>query len=222
MASYFRQVPEFEYISRLPDGKNIGDFVVVKNLFKRVEIRQDILQNLAYFTQYKIQGDDRPDLVAFKNYGDETLDWLVLLSNNILNIQNEWPMTNAAFNDFLIKKYGSYEKIEGIHHYESQEVKNASNVVLIRKGIEVPADYKLEYYETKTGQYVTKFNIADAITNYTYELRKEENKRNIYLLKPEYAELVINEIQTLMPYKKGSAQYVNRTLKRGEDIRLFN
>ena len=222
MASYFRQVPEFEYVSRLPDGKNIGDFVVVKNLFKRVEIRQDILQNLAYFTQYKIQGDDRPDLVAFKNYGDETLDWLVLLSNNIMNIQNEWPMTNAAFNDFLIKKYGSYEKIEGIHHYESQEVKNASNVVLIRKGIEVPADYKLEYYETKTGQYVTKFNIADAITNYTYELRKEENKRNIYLLKPEYAELVINEIQTLMPYKKGSAQYVNRTLKRGEDIRLFN
>ena len=222
MASYFRQVPEFEYISRLPDGKNIGDFVVVKNLFKRVEIRQDILQNLAYFTQYKIQGDDRPDLVAFKNYGDETLDWLVLLSNNILNIQNEWPMTNAAFNDFLIKKYGSYEKIEGIHHYESQEVKNASNVVLIRKGIEVPADYKLEYYEQKTGQYVTKFNIADAVTNYTYELRKEEDKRNIYLLKPEYAELVINEIQTLMPYKKGSAQYVNRTLKRGEDIRLFN
>ena len=222
MASYFRQVPEFEYVSRLPDGKNIGDFVVVKNLFKRVEIRQDILQNLAYFTQYKIQGDDRPDLVAFKNYGDETLDWLVLLSNNIMNIQNEWPMTNAAFNDFLIKKYGSYEKIEGIHHYESQEVKNASNVVLIRKGIEVPADYKLEYYEQKTGQYVTKFNIADAVTNYTYELRKEEDKRNIYLLKPEYAELVINEIQTLMPYKKGSAQYVNRTLKRGEDIRLFN
>ena len=222
MASYFRQVPEFEYISRLPDGKNIGDFVVVKNLFKRVEIRQDILQNLAYFTQYKIQGDDRPDLVAFKNYGDETLDWLVLLSNNIMNIQNEWPMSNAAFNDFLIKKYGSYEKIEGIHHYESQEVKNANNFVLIRKGIEVPADYKLEYYETKTGQYVTKFNIADAITNHTYELRKEENKRNIYLLKPEYAELVINEIQTLMPYKKGSAQYVNRTLKRGEDIRLFN
>ena len=222
MASYFRQVPEFEYVSRLPDGKNIGDFVVVKNLFKRVEIRQDILQNLAYFTQYKIQGDDRPDLVAFKNYGDETLDWLVLLSNNIMNIQNEWPMTNSAFNDVLIKKYGSYEKIEGIHHYESQEVKNANNVVLIRKGIEVPADYKLEYYETKTGQYVTKFNIADAITNHTYELRKEENKRNIYLLKPEYAELVINEIQTLMPYKKGSAQYVNRTLKRGEDIRLFN
>ena len=129
MASYFRQVPEFDYINRTDDGKNIGDYTTVKNLFKRVKLRQDILENVAYFTEYKVQGDDRPDNVAFEIYGDETFDWLVLLSNNIVNIQNEWPMTNAAFNDFLIKKYGSYEKIEGIHHYESQEVKNAMQVM---------------------------------------------------------------------------------------------
>ena len=104
MASYFRQVPEFDYINRTDDGKNIGDYTTVKNLFKRVKLRQDILENLAYFTEYKIQGDDRPDNVAFEIYGDETFDWLVLLSNNIVNIQSEWPMTNAAFNDFLIKK----------------------------------------------------------------------------------------------------------------------
>ena len=209
MASYFRQVPEFDYINRTDDGKNIGDYTTVKNLFKRVKLRQDILENVAYFTEYKVQGDD-------------TFDWLVLLSNNIVNIQSEWPMTNAAFNDFLIKKYGSYEAIEGIHHYESQEVKNNADDVLIPKGIDVPADYKVEYYEQSTGQYVTKFNIADAVTNYTYEIRKEEKKRNIYLLKTDYVELVLNEIEELMPYKKGSAQYVNRTLKRGEDIRLFN
>ena len=64
MASYFRQVPDFDYVSRDADGKSIGDYTRVKNLFKRVEIRQDILKNLAYFTQYKIQGDDRPDNVA--------------------------------------------------------------------------------------------------------------------------------------------------------------
>ena len=81
-----------------------------KNLFKRVKLRQDILENVAYFTEYKVQGDDRPDNVAFEIYGDETFDWLVLLSNNIVNIQSEWPMTNAAFNDFLNKKYGSYRK----------------------------------------------------------------------------------------------------------------
>ena len=60
------------------------------------------------------------------------------------------------------------------------------------------------------------------MTNYTYEIRKEEKKRNIYLLKADYVELVLDDVQRLMPYKKGSAQYVSRTLKKGEDIRLFN
>ena len=101
MASYFRQVPEFDYVNRDSDGKSIGDYQVVKNLFKRVKLRQDILENLAYFTKYQIIGDDRPDNVAFEIYGDETFDWLVLLSNNIVNIQNEWPMNQSSFDEFL-------------------------------------------------------------------------------------------------------------------------
>ena len=130
MASYFRQVPEFEYVNRSSDGKNIGDFTVVKNLFKRVKIREDILKNLAYFTQYQIEGDDRPDNVAFKVYGDETFDWVVLLSNNITNVQTEWTLTQQAFNDFLIKKYGSIEKVNNIHHYETRELKNDSGEIV--------------------------------------------------------------------------------------------
>ena len=90
MASYFRQVPDFDYVNRDSDGKSIGDYNTVKNLFKRVKIREDILKNLAYFTLYKIEGDDRPDNVAFDIYDDETLDWVVLLSNNIMNVQTEW------------------------------------------------------------------------------------------------------------------------------------
>ena len=130
MASYFRQVPDFDYVNRDSDGRNIGDYTRVKNLFKRVKIREDILQNLAYFTQYKIIGDDRPDNVAFDVYQDETFDWLVLLSNNILNIQTEWPLTQSAFNDFLIKKYKSIavEKIpqKGFGDVINDRLKRAS------------------------------------------------------------------------------------------------
>ena len=222
MASYFRQVPDFDYVNRDSDGKSIGDYQVVKNLFKRVKIRQDILENLAYFTQYKITGDDRPDNVAFEIYGDESFDWLVLLSNNIMNIQTEWPLSQAAFNDFLIKKYGSIEKTNNIHHYETRELKNDSGEIVVRKGLIVPKNYKVEYFDVRRNQYVVRTNEVDAITNYTYEVRKEEAKRNIYRLKAEYVELVLDDVQRLMPYKKGSAQYVNRTLKKGEDIRLFN
>jgi len=222
MASYFRQVPDFDYVNRDSDGKSIGDYQVVKNLFKRVKIRQDILQNLAYFTQYKIQGDDRPDNVAFEIYDDETLDWVVLLSNNILNVQTEWPLTQAAFNEFLIKKYGDIEKSNNIHHYETRELKNDSGEIVVRKGLTVPKNYKIEYFDTKRNQYVVRTNEVDAVTNYTYEVRKEEAKRNIYLIKSDYLELILEDINRLMPYKKGSTQYVSRTLKKGEDIRLFN
>ena len=222
MASYFRQVPNFDYVNRDSDGKSIGDYQVVKNLFKRVKIREDILQNLAYFTQYKIQGDDRPDNVAFEIYDDETLDWVVLLSNNIMNIQNEWPMTQAAFNDFLIKKYGDIEKANNIHHYETREMKNDRGEIVVPKGLNVPKNYKVEYFDVKRNQNVVRTNEVDSVTNYIYEVRKEEKKRNIYLLKADYVELVLDDVQRLMPYKKGSAQYVSRTLKKGEDIRLFN
>ena len=222
MASYFRQVPDFDYVNRDSDGKSIGDYQVVKNLFKRVKIREDILQNLAYFTQYKIEGDDRPDNVAFEIYDDETLDWVVLLSNNIMNIQDEWPMTQAAFNDFLIKKYGDIEKANNIHHYETREMKNDRGEIVVPKGLNVPKNYKVEYFDVERGQYVIRTNEVDAVTNYTYEVRKEEAKRNIYLIKSDYLELILEDINKLMPYKKGSTQYVSRTLKKGEDIRLFN
>ena len=222
MASYFRQVPDFDYVNRDSDGKSIGDYQVVKNLFKRVKIRPDILENLAYFTQYRISGDDRPDNVAFEIYGDESFDWLVMLANNIMNVQTEWPMSQAAFNDFLIKKYGDIEKANNIHHYETRQMKNDSDEIVVPKGLNVPKNYKVEYFDTRRNQYVIRTNEVDAVTNYTYEVRKEEAKRNIYLLKAEYVELVLDDVERLMPYKKGSTQYVSRTLKKGEDIRLFN
>ena len=222
MASYFRQVPDFDYVNRDSDGKSIGDYQVVKNLFKRAKIRQDILENVAYFTKYQIIGDDRPDNVAFKIYGDETLDWIVLLSNNIINIQNEWPMNQSSFNEFIIKKYGNIEKANNIHHYETRELKNDSGRIITPKGITVPKNYKVEYFDTKRNQYVIRTNEVDAVTNYVYEVRKEEAKRNIFLLKPQYVKLITDELRNIMRYKKGSTQYVSRTLKRGDDIRLFN
>ena len=77
MSNYFSKVPDLEYVSRLPDSQ-IGDYIKVKNLFKGVRLREDILQDLTVFQKYQIIGDDRPDNVAFAAYGDSKLDWLVL------------------------------------------------------------------------------------------------------------------------------------------------
>ena len=78
MKKYFRQVPDFDYVSRLPESK-ISDYVKVKNLFKKGKLRNDIFQDVTVFTKYQISGDDRPDNVAFEVYNNPDLDWIILL-----------------------------------------------------------------------------------------------------------------------------------------------
>ena len=93
MANFLRQLPDLDYPSLLNDRQGSGDTVRVKNLFRRVKIREDYFSNLVEFVRYNITGDDRPDNVAEKVYGDADLDWIVLISNNIIDVKNDWPMT---------------------------------------------------------------------------------------------------------------------------------
>ena len=222
MSSYFQRVPDLNYVSRLPDAK-IGDYIRVKNLFKKGKLREDIFQNLAFFEKYKIVGDDRPDNVAFEVYDDASLDWIVLLSNNVLNVQSEWPLPQTDFDAFLLNKYDDYDTLyNGIHHYETEEVKNSQGVTIVPAGLQVDFSYSISYYDFFIEQQITTGNISVPITNYEYEEKVENDKRNIYLLKSTYLGIVLNDMSEIMEYKEGSSQYVSETLKRGDNIRLFS
>lgn len=219
---YFSLVPDLDYVSRIPDAK-ISDFVRVKNLFRKGKLRDDIFQDLNYFTKYQIEGNDRPDNVAFKIYGDSSLDWVVLVANNIINIQTEWPMQQEDFDRYLIDKYGSYEEVySGVHHYETTTLKNSAGVDIVRAGLIVPENFQMVYYDDDNQRQVIAKNITAPITNYEYEDRRQSVKRNIYLLKQEYLHLVFDDMEDIMQYKKGSSQYVTKTLKRADNIRLYS
>ena len=222
MSNYFSYVPDFEYVSRLPDAK-ISDYITVKNLFKRGELRPDIFQDLATFDKYQIMGDDRPDNVANDFYQDPTLDWLVLICNNIVNIQTEWPLMQRDFERFLLDKYGTHTALQDTHHYETQEIKNSKGVVMLAEGLEVESDMTFSYYDwwLDTQQNITNANTVTAVTNYQYEEKIEDAKRNIYLLKTRYIGVVIDDLEELMTYKKGSTQYIDGTLKEAQNIRLY-
>ena len=222
MSSYFQRVPDFNYVSRLPDSK-IGDYVRVKNLFKKGKLREDIFQNVAFFEKYKIVGDDRPDNVAFEVYDDSSLDWVILLSNNILNIQSEWPLPQTDFDRFVLDKYGDYNTLyNGIHHYETIEIKNTQGVTIVPAGLQVDSSYSVSYYDFFTDLQVTTGNLATPITNYEYEEKVENDKRNIYILKSRYLNIVFDDMEEIMAYKKGSTQYVSESLKTGDNIKLYS
>ena len=216
---YFSYVPDFNYVDRSANAR-IGSQVKVKNLFRRIKLREDIFQDTTVFEKYQIKGDDRPDNVANKFYGDSELDWLVLVSNNIINIQTEWPMPQLTFDSFLLDKYGSYEKLNEVHHYESVEVKNQKGIVILKEGLTVDQGASYTYYEEGQTSFVTTGDISKPVTNLTYETRIEEDKRNISLIKARYLPVILDDIDKEMKYKKGSSDYISGTLKSSSNIRL--
>ena len=222
MSNYFRQLPDFEYVSRLPDAK-ISDYIKVKNLFKKGVLREDIFQNVSFFTKYKITGDKRPDNVAFDFYENSRLDWLVLTCNNILNVYTEWPLQQIDFDRFLLEKYGTYDTIfSGVHHYETTEVKDSNGIVMMKSGLKTGETFAFKYTDTKSDTLVDLANISVPVTNYEYESEIEDAKRNIFLLKPQYLSVVRDDLEEMMAYKKGSTQYVSETLKTADNIRIYN
>ena len=239
MSNYFKRIPNIDYVSRLPNAK-IGEYMPVKNLFKRGKLREDIFQDLAVFTKYKVAGNDRPDNVADDFYNDPNLDWLVLVSNNIINIQSEWPMSQKSFDNYLFNKYtqsgdsdtDTHDRIyNGVHHYETNQIKNSTGVEILAEGLTASPEYTLTYYDWLVGGYVTLSKADDEayntslltpVTNYEYETKIEDKKRNIFLLKPLYVSLVIDDLTEMMKYKKGSTEYISKSLKKAENIRLYS
>lgn len=226
MPAYFSHVPNFDYISRGANAKNIGDYVTTKNLFKRVKLRDDVINTVTYFTDYNIFSDDRPENVAYQLYEEATLDWLILLANNIINVQDEWPLTQRSFDTFLLEKYGTYDNINATHHYETYEVKNTIGTIIVPKGLKVSSNFSITYFDPLlggiNGSLQTATNITYPVTNLQYEDNLQEKKRRIRVIRPEYLNLIFDDLSKIMPYKKGSTQYVSESLKRGDNLRIFS
>ena len=144
------------------------------------------------------------------------------MANNIVNIQNEWPLSNVDFDELMLDKYGSYDTLfNGIHHHETLEVTDARGVKIVNAGLKVESDYSITFFDERADQMKT-VTPTIPVTNYQYEQKVNEDKRNIYLLQPRYLQVVRDDLEDIMTYREGSTQYMSETLKRADNIRLFS
>lgn len=132
---YFNELPNVEYVNRFPNTKSNDETVIAKNFFRRGKIRDDIASIISGFDYYNIVDGERPDTIADRLYGDPELDWVILVANNIINLENDWPLTPNQFNNYLIEKYGTDEKINEIRYYETIEVKDSFGRVVLPAGL---------------------------------------------------------------------------------------
>ena len=148
---------------------------------------------------------------------------MVLVANNIINVQQEWPLEHTSYYNYLIGKYGSDAALQNIHHYETREIKNSTGKIVVPKGLEVPSDFSITFFDSGLGvQQTVTTEIVTEITNQVYEDRLNDDKRNINLIKPRFIGLVIEEMEKLMKYQKGSTQYVSKNVVKGENIRIYD
>ena len=210
---YFRELPNLLYPSFLPDKTSSLDFVEVKNVFRRAKLRDDLQNNFTVFEKYEIPMGLRPDTVAEELYGSDELDWVVLTVAGIINIRNEWPLSDRDVYDYSLEKYG--ESLNSVKFFETTEVKDSNGRLILPKGKVVDSNFTIP----KPGEPTVTLNPVTGISNYEYEVRLNEEKRNIFVLREEYLQEFLNDMRQMMTYNK-SSEYINSKTIQTENTNI--
>jgi hypothetical protein len=165
--SYFRELPDVEIPSPLSHKNSSRDYVRIKNLFRRVKLLDWLQDKTTLFDKFQIPEGARPDTVAQLVYGSPDYDWIVLLTAGIINVRDQWPLSNRDLYVYAENKY-TIQNLNDIHHYETIEVKNTQGVTIVPAGLQVDSSYSVSYYDFFTDLQVTTGNLATPITNYEY------------------------------------------------------
>ena len=206
---YFSLIPNIEY-----DEKPISypfsesDFVTAKNFFRRYKLNDDVFSYAVYFKKYAILDGERPDTLAKKAYGDPFFDWVILLTNNMVNAQYDWPMTNYEISKVLESEYeNAYSEID---HYETIKIGQYA------AGLRVDEEFYNGQHKVNIDGTISIKNgneICSPVTIAENFYRENEKKREIYLLKPAYFQSFVDDFRKKNLYKK-DANYISQRLKK--------
>jgi hypothetical protein len=216
--TYFRELPNLEYQSFLSSRQASDEYVVVKNIFRRAKLRDDLQNVFTLFDKYQIPDGARPDTVAEELYGSTQYDWVILISAGITRVRDQWPLSDRDVYNYAESIYG--ESLNDIHHYETQEIKDSKGRLILPAGKVVDSTFTIPNPSIPT-QNLTQSQVVSGISNYEYEVEKNNKKRGIYVLKKVYLQQFISDMRKAMTYDK-SSQYVNPNLIRTENTRASN
>ena len=238
---YFNELPEIAYQSPLSHRNSSSDFILIKNIFRRVKLLDYLKDATSLFNKFVIGDGDRPDTIAEVLYGDSRLDYIVILIAGITNINHEWPLQDYQVYDYALSKYKTEEELMKIRYYETFEIKDDQNHQILPPNLIVDADFKMYGSSTQAGSVrynlisqegntqlddkneytVATDNIARAVTNLEYEYSENEKKREIDVLNSGYLQTFINDLRDIVKYDKNSS-YITSSLAQTENTEVVN
>ena len=177
MPKYFETFPKLLY-----DIDNTKNFKLVTDIFRRIKVREQLKENAALFSKYSVPSGEQPETTSYKHFGTTDYFWIILLLNDITDRYYGWPLSDQDFEKYVTDKYTNPQ---GVHHYEITQ----SSGPQTGNG---PDDYshKIEVNETESG--------AESVSNYEYERREQDKKRQIKLLDPRYLPMFLEEFERLI------------------------
>ena len=230
---YFRTLPNILYQSPLPEKVSTSEYIAVKNIFRRIKLNSNISDVTTIFNKYVIEDFQRPETVAEILYGSSTLDYVVILTAGINNIIEDWPLSDHQVYNYALEKYGTTAKMNEVHHYETNEIRDQNNRLILEEGLTIEDTFEidgpgLQYRESgaapitwtsirESGNVTLTTNtlggsaqliqetIGYPVNNLEYEFLKNEEKRKIDVLKPGYLQQFINDFKDSVSYTKHSA-----------------
>jgi hypothetical protein len=212
---YFSYIPSINYNAanlNYPFSEN--DYIVAKNFFKRYKVNETLTSSTRFFKKYAINDGDRLDTIAERAYGNPFYDWIIVLTNNIVNPLFSFPMSSEQLRKHCETSYKNpYSEIV---YYKTYEVKNNLGVVVLEKDLIVDKVFyegTFEYWNGSQVQAVLGSQISRPVTAFEFEEEENEKKREIYLLKPRYVESFVEDFRKNNFYSQSSS-FITSTLKR--------
>ena len=209
MAGYFSRFPKLFF--SVNDGQTVDR---ITNIMAKFSFNESIKENTAVYYEYDITESDTPEVVAHKMYGSAQRHWIVLMMNNIVDPQYDWPMTTITLNNFIDAKYSNTQYANSNTSgagltYASSNVHSYYKVITttIPNGSKITNEYQVDAntYANVTvssssitlqdNNVITVATSKDSKTYYEHEVELNEAKRKIKLLKPEFVTALEDEIR---------------------------
>ena len=214
MAKYFNYYPKTFYTS----DNEVNGVEAVTNIIARFAFDSQLKENSSAFYPYQIQDSDTPEIIADKYYGNVEYHWVVLLFNNIIDPQFDWPLKSDTLIDYIDKKYTangtantpaqsglswalSENNVQG---YFKVITSTANDGTITTEKITIDANTYANVttgsntYTTQAGESVRVVTTKETQSYYTYETNLNESKREINLIKSDFLPQIEKEFKRVV------------------------
>ena len=167
----------FNYFSPiLYDPKGDGNAKLLTDILSRIRIRVSMKKEIVMLDRYNVKENETPEIVADKHHGSSYYHWVVMILNNVSDVYHDWPKSTRQIQKYLQTKYTDAQMSE-VHHYEIGQSSGDSTI-------------KIQVPQGTSG--------ATTVTNYEYEVAKNDARREIDLLRNDYLGFFVDEFESLV------------------------